>query len=72
MRDNQPVTQREFDYPDDATLLSVTDTQSRIANQLALSASAIAIRAGSAQEQDRCSWPDTGESPINSFVREIR
>jgi aerotaxis receptor len=35
MRDNQPVTQREFDYPDDATLMSVTDPQSRItyANQ---------------------------------------
>ncbi|MGO4396143.1 methyl-accepting chemotaxis protein [Variovorax sp. M-6] len=30
MRDNQPVTQREFDYPGDATLMSVTDTQSRI------------------------------------------
>ncbi|SCK55663.1 methyl-accepting chemotaxis sensory transducer with Pas/Pac sensor [Variovorax sp. HW608] len=30
MRDNQPVTQKEFDYPDDATLMSVTDTQSHI------------------------------------------
>ena len=30
MRNNQPVTQREFDYPDDATLMSMTDTQSRI------------------------------------------
>lgn len=30
MRNNQPVTQTEFDYADDATLMSVTDTQSRI------------------------------------------
>ena len=30
MRNNQPVTQREFDYTDDATLMSVTDTQSHI------------------------------------------
>ena len=30
MRNNQPVTQREFDYPDDATLMSVTDTQSHL------------------------------------------
>jgi aerotaxis receptor len=31
VRNNQPVTQREFDYPDEATLMSVTDTHSRIA-----------------------------------------
>jgi aerotaxis receptor len=30
VRDNQPVTQKEFHYSDDATLMSVTDTQSRI------------------------------------------
>jgi len=30
MRNNQPVTQKEFDYPVHATLMSVTDTQSRI------------------------------------------
>ena len=30
MRNNQPVTQREFPYADDATLLSVTDLQSHI------------------------------------------
>ena len=30
MRNNQPVSQREFDYADDATLMSVTDTQSHI------------------------------------------
>ncbi len=30
MRNNQPVSQQEFDYPDDATLMSVTDTQSHI------------------------------------------
>lgn len=30
MRNNQPATQREFDYADDATLMSVTDTQSHI------------------------------------------
>ena len=30
MRNNQPVTGREFDYPDGATLMSVTDTQSHI------------------------------------------
>ena len=30
MRQNLPVTQREFDYPDDATLMSSTDTQSHI------------------------------------------
>lgn len=30
MRTNQPVTQREFDYDDHATLMSVTDTQSHI------------------------------------------
>lgn len=30
MRNNQPVTQQEFDYADDATLMSVTDTQSHI------------------------------------------
>jgi aerotaxis receptor len=30
MRNNQPVTLREFDYADDATLMSVTDTQSHI------------------------------------------
>jgi len=35
MRNNQPVTQRAHDYPDDATLMSFTDTQSHIryANQ---------------------------------------
>ena len=30
MRNNQPVSQREYDYADDATLMSVTDTQSHI------------------------------------------
>jgi aerotaxis receptor len=30
MRDNQPVTQREFEFPADATLMSTTDTQSHI------------------------------------------
>jgi aerotaxis receptor len=30
MRSNLPVTQREFDYPADATLMSITDTQSKI------------------------------------------
>jgi aerotaxis receptor len=30
MRNNQPVTQREFDYADDVTLMSLTDTQSHI------------------------------------------
>ncbi len=35
MSNNQPVTQRAHDYPDDATLMSFTDTQSHIryANQ---------------------------------------
>ena len=31
MRKNLPVTQREYDFPEDATLLSTTDTQSHIA-----------------------------------------
>ena len=30
MRNNQPVTQREYDFPADATLMSTTDTTSRI------------------------------------------
>jgi aerotaxis receptor len=30
MRENTPVTQREFDFPADATLMSSTDTQSHI------------------------------------------
>ncbi|OXI80135.1 hypothetical protein CFB40_30465 [Burkholderia sp. AU31652] len=30
MRNNQPVTQREFDFPDDATLMSTTDANSYI------------------------------------------
>lgn len=30
MRTNLPVTQREYDFSDDATLLSTTDTQSYI------------------------------------------
>ena len=30
MRENLPVTQRQFDYADDATLMSITDTQSHI------------------------------------------
>lgn len=30
LRNNQPVTQREFDLPDNATLMSTTDTQSHI------------------------------------------
>lgn len=30
MRNNQPVTQREFDFPDDATLMSTTDPHGRI------------------------------------------
>ncbi len=30
MRNNQPVTQREFELPVDATLMSTTDTESRI------------------------------------------
>ena len=30
MRNNLPVTQREYDYPSDATLMSTTDTQSHI------------------------------------------
>jgi len=30
MRNNQPVTQRDYDFPADATLMSTTDTQSRI------------------------------------------
>ncbi|ALK34187.1 methyl-accepting chemotaxis protein [Burkholderia plantarii] len=30
MRNNQPVTQREFEFPDNATLMSTTDTRSNI------------------------------------------
>jgi aerotaxis receptor len=30
VRNNQPVTQHEFDFPADATLMSTTDTQSHI------------------------------------------
>ncbi|MEY3200877.1 MAG: hypothetical protein RIR70_427 [Pseudomonadota bacterium] len=30
MRNNQPVTQREYEFPDGVTLMSVTDTTSRI------------------------------------------
>lgn len=30
MRVNEPVTQREYDFPDNATLMSTTDTQSYI------------------------------------------
>ncbi|MBN3834537.1 PAS domain-containing protein, partial [Burkholderia sp. Ac-20344] len=30
MRNNQPVTQREYDFPDDATLMSTTDANSYI------------------------------------------
>jgi len=30
MRNNQPVTQREYEFPSDVTLMSVTDTQSHI------------------------------------------
>ena len=30
MRQNLPVTNREFDFPADATLMSTTDPQSRI------------------------------------------
>ncbi len=30
MRNNQPVTQREYDFPADATLMSTTDTQSYV------------------------------------------
>jgi aerotaxis receptor len=30
MRNNQPITQREYEFPADATLMSTTDTQSRI------------------------------------------
>jgi aerotaxis receptor len=30
VRNNEPVTRREFDYSDDVTLMSVTDTQSHI------------------------------------------
>lgn len=30
MRLNEPITQREFDFPEDATLMSTTDTQSHI------------------------------------------
>ncbi|HEX7909580.1 MAG TPA: methyl-accepting chemotaxis protein [Paraburkholderia sp.] len=30
MRNNQPVTQREFEFPDNATLMSTTDTESYV------------------------------------------
>ncbi|HSI47689.1 MAG TPA: methyl-accepting chemotaxis protein [Ideonella sp.] len=30
MRDNQPITQREYEFPDNATLMSTTDPQSHI------------------------------------------
>ena len=30
MKNNQPITQREHDFPDDVTLMSTTDTQSHI------------------------------------------
>ena len=30
MRTNHPITQREFDFSDDATLMSATDPQSHI------------------------------------------
>ncbi len=30
MRNNQPVTQREYEFPADATLMSTTNTQSHI------------------------------------------
>jgi len=31
MRVNEPITQREYAFPDNATLMSTTDTQSHIA-----------------------------------------
>jgi aerotaxis receptor len=47
MRSNLPVSQREHDYPADATLMSVTDTQSRITYA---NAAFIAVRGFSREE----------------------
>ena len=47
MRNNQPVTQREFDFPDNATLMSTTDTQSHITYA---NAAFIAVSGFSAEE----------------------
>ena len=60
MRENLPVTQRQFDYADDATLMSITDTQSHItyANAAFIAVSGYAREAITGQPHNIVRHPD--------------
>lgn len=64
MRKNLPVTQRQYDFPADATLMSTTDTKSRVtyANEAFVEASGFTTEELLGQPQDRKStrWSAPG------------
>jgi aerotaxis receptor len=67
VRNNQPVTQREYDFPADATLMSTTDTSSRItyANAAFINVSGFDAAAIAGQPHNMVRHPDM---PAEAFA----
>ncbi|SIT36944.1 fused signal transducer for aerotaxis sensory component; methyl accepting chemotaxis component [Paraburkholderia piptadeniae] len=67
MRNNQPVTQHEFEFPDNATLMSTTDTQSHIqyANAAFIQVSGFSLEEIQGQPHNLVRHPDM---PAEAFA----
>jgi aerotaxis receptor len=67
MRNNQPITQREYEFPDNATLMSTTDTQSYVtyANAAFIEASGFSREEVQGQPHNLVRHPDM---PAEAFA----
>ena len=67
MRNNQPVTQREFEFPEGSTLMSTTDTQSHItyANDAFIAVSGFTREEVHGQPHNLVRHPDM---PVEAFA----
>jgi aerotaxis receptor len=74
MRNNQPVTQREFDYADDATLMSVTDTRSHItyANAAFIEVSGFSLEEVIGQAHNMVRHPDMPKEAFADMWRTLQ
>lgn len=72
MRDNQPVTQRAFEFPDDATLMSTTDAQSHItyANDAFVSVRGYTREEIQGQQHNLVRHPDIGWRALDGSGQE--
>jgi aerotaxis receptor len=74
MRNNQPVTQREFNFADDVTLMSVTDTHSHItyANAAFLSVSGYSLDEVLGQPHNMVRHPDMPKEAFADMWRTLQ